>query len=270
MMLSRFIPFLVAVIFLGCKKDLEKNTTPLLVRMETTLGGETVTTTVQYNEGKPIMMQAIGSTGGSTVNVTTRFIRNSQGIIEMIIIKNPAYLTTFFADSIIYTLNYSAANSRYTSLINYLFFKNGIIEYDSTYFTYDATGVVTQATKVINNGSSPGYQEAERNEFTYDNGNLIRCKNYIANSLFLEQNVTYDNKINPMGFGKEWILIGSTRNNRKFEQASPNNATAVSFNRSGVISTITATYTYNLNNFPASKTDLLQNGSTQISTFYYE
>jgi hypothetical protein len=270
MMLRRFIPFLVAANFLSCEKNLQKNIIPLLARMETTSGGETVTTTIQYNDGKPILMQALGFSGGGSINVTTRVIRNSQGIIEKIIIKNPAYLTTFFADSIVYAVNYSTANSRYTSLVNYLFFKSGTTEYDSTYFSYDGANVVTQATKLINNGSSSGHQEAERNEFTYDNGNLIRCKNYIFSSLFLEQSVSYDNKINPMGFGKEWILIGSTRNNRKFEQSSPNNATTVSFNRSGVISTTTTTYTYNLNNLPASKTELLSNGSTQISTFYYQ
>lgn len=130
--------------------------------------------------------------------------------------------------------------------------------------------MVTRATKLINKGSSSGYQEAERNEFTYDNGNLIRCKNYISSALYLEQTVSYDNKINPMGFGKEWILIGSTRNNRKFEQSSPNNATTVSFNRNGVMSTTTTTYTYNLKDFPASKTDLLPDGSTRLSTFYYQ
>ena len=267
MMLNRFIPFLVGLVFLSCEKE---NDTLLLARMETTSGGETVTTTIQYNDGRPIVMQALGSSGGRNVNVTTRFIRNSQGIIEKIIIMNPAYLITLVTVSIVYTLNFSPAGNRYTSLVNYLFFKDGTNEHDSTYFTYDAAGVVTKATKLINKGSSPWYQEAERNEFTYDNGNLIRCKNYIFNSLFLEQNVTYDNKINPMGFGKEWILIGSTRNNRKFEQSSPNNATTVSFNQNRVTSTTTTTYTYNLNNLPASKTDLLPNGSTQLSTFYYQ
>lgn len=267
MMLYRSIPFLIGLVFLSCEKE---NDTSLLARMETKSGGETVTTTVQYSDGRPIVMQVSGSSGGSSVNVITQFIRNSEGIIEKIIIKNPLYLTTFVSDTIIYTLNFSRAENRYTSLVNYLFFKDGTKEHDSTYFTYDAAGVVMRATKIINKGSSPWYQEAERNEFTYENGNLIRCKNYIFNSLFLEQNVTYDNKINPMGFGKEWILIGSTRNNRKFEQSSPNNATTVSFNRNGVSSTTTTTYTYNVNNLPASKTDLLPNGSTQISTFYYQ
>lgn len=270
MIQSRFIPFLVAVIFLSCDKDVKEDSTPLLSRMETTSGGETVTTTVEYNDGKPIHMRALGSSGGKIVNVTTRFIRNGHGFIEKIIIKNPAYLTTFTIDSIIYTVNHSIANNRYTSLVNYLFFKDGTTEYDSTYFTYDAAGVVTKATKLRNNGATTGYQEAERNEFTYENGNLIRCKNYILNALYLEQNVTYDNKINPMGFGKEWILIGSTLNNRKFEQSSPNNATIVGFNRNGNTSTTTTTYTYNLNDFPGTKTDLLPNGSTQITTFYYQ
>ena len=130
--------------------------------------------------------------------------------------------------------------------------------------------MVNAGNKVDKQWLIAGHQEAERNEFTYDNGNLIRCKNYIFNALFLEQNVIYDNKVNPMGFGKEWILIGSTRNNRKFEQSSPNNATTVSFNRNGVTSTTTTTYTYNLKNFPASKTDLLPDGSTQLTTFYYQ
>jgi YD repeat-containing protein len=236
--------------------------------METTLGTETVTTTIQYVNGKPVFMQALGFSGGKAVNIATKIFRNAQGIIEKIIIKNPAYLATFLTDSIIYIINYSVVNNRYTSLINNLFFKNGATEYDSTYLTYDASGMVSQATKLINNGSG-GMQEGERNEFTYDNGNLIRCKNYILSSMFLEQNVIYDTRINPMGFGKEWVLIGSTRNNRKFEQSSLNNATTISYNQNGTVSTTTSTYTYNSYGYPSSKTDVLPNGSSQTSTYTY-
>jgi len=268
-MLTRYISFLSVVLILcSCEKDKEDHTT--LTKMETTLAGETVTTTLQYTGANLSFMQAIGTSLGRSVNVTTRFIRNSQGIIEKIVIKNPAYLTAFMTDSIIYTVNYSTTNNRYTSLVNYLFFKNGTIEHDSTYFTYDATGAVTQATKLIKTGSSGRYQEGERNEFTYDNGNLMRCKNYIFNSLYLEQNVTYDSKKNPMNFGKDWILIGSTRNNRRFEQSSSNNATSINYDQNGVTTTTTTTYTYFFNDLPASKTDILTNGSTQISTYYYQ
>lgn len=270
----RLTPFLLLAavpiaIGIACKKDHEEKPTTLLSKMETTLVGETVTTTIDYTDGKPVFIQALGSTGGRTVNTATRFIRNSNGIIEKIIIKNPGYLTTFLSDSIIYTIHYSTANSRYTSLVNYLFFKNGTTEYDSTYFTYDVSGTVTQATKLISTGSSSGYQEAERNEFTYENGNLMRCKNYILSSLFLEQNVTYDSKANPMGFGKEWILIASTRNNRRFEQSSVNNPTTVSYDQNGTVSTTSSTYTYNVKGYPASKTDVLSNGSTQTSIYTY-
>lgn len=267
-MLNRFTVFLSIVLLVSCDKDPVKE--PLLARMETTLNGETVTTTVAYNKnGKPILMQALGSTGGNPINVTTRLIRNAQDLIEKIIIKNPAYLTTFTTDSIIYHVNYSTAHSRYISMVNYLYFRNGTTEYDSTYFNYDAAGTVVQATKLITTGSSGIYQEAERNEFTYASGNLLRCKNYIFSSLFLEQNVTYDAKSNPMGFGKEWILIGSTRNNRKFEQSSPNNAIAISFTRNGTVSTTTSTYIYSPDGYPVTKTDVLSNGSIQTSTYYY-
>lgn len=196
----------------------------------------------------------------------------SAYVVSFFLRTNPQYLNTFNSDSIIYTTNYSAAYDRYTSLVNYLFFKSGITEYDSTYFTYDASGTVTKATKLMNNnnGSLPGFQEAERNEFTYENGNLMRCKNYILSSLFLEQTVKYDTKVNPMGFGTEWILIGSTRNNRKFEQSSPNNATVINYIKNGTMSTIAATFTYLPNNFPASKTETLVNGQQQTSIFTYQ
>lgn len=268
-MLVRFIYFITIILLVSCKKERIDEAVPHLAKMETTLAGETVTTTIEYQNDKPVFMQASGSTGGRTVNITTRFLRNAQGIIEKIIIKNPAYLTTFTVDSIIYYVNYSTANSRYASMVNYLFFSNGTIEYDSTYFTYDPAGMISQATKLTTTGSSGTYQEAERNEFTFTNGNLIRCKNYITNSLFLEQTVVYDAWSNPMGFGSEWILIGSTRNNRKFEQSSPNNAITISFNRNGTVSTTTTTYTYHVNGYPATKTDVLSNGSIQTSTYYY-
>jgi hypothetical protein len=154
-------------------------------------------------------------------------------------------------------------------MVNYLFFRNGTTEYDSTYFTYDAAGLVIQATKLINTGSAGGYQEGERNEFTYAGNNLIRCKNYMFSSLFLEQNVVYDAMVNPMGFGKEWILIGSTRNNRNFERSSSNNPTTVSFNVNGNVSTTATTYTYRPDGLPATKTDVLSNGSIQTTTYYY-
>lgn len=268
-MLIRFTFVLLVVLLLSCNKDGVEETR--LARMETVTAGETVTTTIQYNQhGRPVLMHALGSNGGRVVNLTTRFIRNVQGIIEKIIIKTPNYLTPFTVDSIIYHVNYSTANSRYTSMVNYLFWRNGTVEYDSVYFTYDVAGMVTQATKVINTGSSGAYQEAERNEFTYVNGNLIRCKNYLFNSLNLEQNVAYDAWSNPMGFGKEWILIGSTRNNRRFEQSSPNNAITISYNVNGSVSTTTSTYIYNLNGYPATKSDVLSNGSIQTSTYYYQ
>ena len=269
-MVVRLLPFLLLVVFLSCKKESVKPISPLLSKMETTLAGEVVATTIEYNnDGKPVFMQALGSTAARPVNIITRFVRNAQGTIQKIIIKNPQYLNTFNTDSIIYTTSYSGTNGRYTSMVNYLFHKNGTTEYDSTYFTYDAAGTVTKATKLRNNGSLPGFAEVERNEFTYENGNLMRCKNYILSSLFLEQTVTYDTKVNPMGFGTEWILIGSTRNNRKFEQSSPNNATVISYTQNGTTSTITATFTYLLNDFPTSKTETLANGQQQTSIFTY-
>ena len=73
-----------------------------------------------------------------------------------------------------------------------------------------------------------------------------------------------------MGFGMEWILIGSTRNNRKFEQSSPNNATVINYIRNGTTSTITASFTYLLNDLPASKTETLADGKQQTSIFTYQ
>jgi len=212
-------------------------------------------------------MLASGMSAGKSVNTGTLFMRNAQGIIERIIVKNPTYLTTFTSDSIVYQIHYSSALNRYASMVNDLFFKSGNKEHDSTYFTYDIHGYVVQATKLINDGTTT--KEAERNEFSYNGENLIRCQNYMLNSLKLIQSNSYDNKMNPMGFGKEWILIGSTLNNRRFEQSSTNNATIINFDRNGTMSSTTMEYTYNSNNLPVKRTSTVS-GDIQIVTYFYQ
>gem|GEM_PF-3150743 len=264
---------LCLILWLSCKKNKDATVPlPLLAKIESTLNGETVTITTQFSAGKIVLMEVAGTSAGKPVYVLTKLIRNPEGIIQKIVIKNPVYLTTFSTDSIVYTVIYSGAEKRYTSMVNHLFYKTGATEVDSTFFSYDDAGKVKQAIKLANEMGGQGFKEVERNEFTYNRDNLIRCKNYQLNSLFLEQTVEYDNSVNPLAFNKEWILIGSTRNNRRFEQSSFNNATTLTYNynQNGSTSTTTMTYTYNASNLPASRIDNLPNGSIQTVTYHYQ
>ena len=269
-MTAKFIFLLFILIWFSCKKKDQHIIAPLplLSKMVSTLAGETVTTTLEYSEGKVTSMLMSGTSAGKSVNTNTIFIRNAEGIIEKIIIRNPTYLTTFTSDSIVYTVHYSPSSNRYTSLINDLFYINGNTEYDSTYFTYDATGSIVQATKLIKDGSAASFKEGERNEFTYSGRNLIRCTNYILNSFYLEQSVDYDNKINPVALDRDGILLGSTRNNRRFEQSSFNNATVINYNQNGRTTSTIMSYTYNENNLPATRTNEVSTGSQTVTYFY--
>jgi len=266
----KFIILLSSILWFSCKKANHglPVSAPLLSRTVTILAADTLTTTLEYSGGKVTLMVASGTSGGKSVNANTRFIRNTQGIIEKVIIKNPAYLTTFTSDSIVYEIHYSSTLNRYANIVNDLFFKNGNKEHDSTYFSYDVQGYLVQATKLVNDGST--IKEGERNEFTYSGDNLIRCKNYIFNSLYLVQSNVYDNKINPMSFGKEWILIGSTRNNRRFEQSSSNNATTINYDQNGTASSTTMNYTYTSNNLPVKRTNTSANGEIQTVIYFYQ
>jgi hypothetical protein len=266
----KFILLLSSILWFSCKKNDQGPpvSVPALSKTVTALSGDTLTTTLEYSGGKVTLILASGTSAGKSVNTNTRFIRDAQGIIEKIIIKNPAYLTTFTSDSIVYEVHYSPSLNRYTGMVNDLFLKTGSKEHDSTYFTYDAQGYLVQATKLINDGSTT--KEGERNEFIYNGDNLIRCKNYIVSSLYLVQSNVYDNKMNPMGFGKEWILIGSTRNNRRFEQSSSNNATTITYETNGTISSTTMNYIYNANNLPVKRTNTVANGDIQTVTYSYQ
>jgi hypothetical protein len=266
----KFILLLSSFLWFSCKKTNHNLflSAPLLSKTVTSVAGDTLTTTLEYSGGKVTLMRTSGTSAGKSVNTNTLIIRNAQGIIETIVIKNPAYLTTFTSDSIVYEIHYSSASHRYANMVNDLFLKNGNKEHDSTYFDYDAQGNLVQATKLINDGST--IKEGERNEFTYGRDNLIRCKNYIFSSLFLVQSNIYDNKINPMGFGKEWILIGSTRNNRRFEQSSFNNATTISYDQNGTTSSTTMNYAYNANNLPEKRTNTSTSGEIQTVTYFYQ
>jgi hypothetical protein len=272
-MFARFLFLLLAIALLSCSKNNTDNATaPLLKKTVTILAGDTLTTTLDYSGGKVTHILTSRITAGGVVLTSTRFVRTAGGAVEKIIIKNPTYLTSFTSDSIVYAVHHSTADNRYTSMVNNLFFINGNKEYDSTYFTYDGAGNVVLATKVFTDANTTAFKEAERNEFTYSNGNLLKCKNYMLGAFFLEQSVVYDDKVNPMAFGKDWILVGSTRNNRRFEQSSLSNPTTISFHikQTGNTSTTKMAYTYNGYNTPANRTDTLPDGRVQTVLYYYE
>src|SRR5829696_746591 len=124
---------LLAVILFSCKKnDLGTPSLPLLTKTISVSGSDTLTTNFAYAGGKVSFMLVAGMSSGKPVSNETRFVRHPSGILQKIIMRNPAYLATFKSDSIVYKVNYETTSNRYTSLVNQLFFLNGNVEYDST------------------------------------------------------------------------------------------------------------------------------------------
>lgn len=201
-------------------------------------------------------------------NGETRVVRNGQGNIQYIILKEQAGSTT---DSLLYTVNFNSGTGRYTSkiLIEVL---QGTTYKDSIVYSYNSSGQITEELNYISVNNSP-YQQWSKNLFTYNNGNLVEFRGFLMDyntNAFVQKSqilIEYDNKQSPLVLGAEGVVLD------EINFVSPNNVTRAVVNdldEPANNETVTYNYVYNDKNKPATATITLSSLGLPIPvTFYY-
>lgn len=242
--------------------------TGLLTRNVFVAGADSIMVDYGYDAAKRLTTYTYATTGGG--NSSKRIVRNSTGIITQYITKSEDLLSSNI-DSTVTTLNYNAAQSRYTYGITVFEFQS-IMYKDSSAFTYDGSGNLLAKTSYLSGGPAP-YQAYQKTEYTYTAGNVSSEKYFSPNTtgtgwnLEATYNYVYDSKVNPVKLGTEAMIVlddGSYFGN--------NNVTTLNFidgtDPSGNFSLVT-TYTYNNTNKPSGGTTVENPGSATYSLRYY-
>ena len=198
----------------------------------------------------------------------TRVVRNSQGIITRIILKNEANSAT---DSLEYQVYFNTGNGRYAAKV-FTEEEQGVIYKDSIVYSYNASGQISEELSYISIDNSP-YEEWSKTLYSYTNGNLTGYQGYFMNYntnayVQLSQiDIEYDNNQSPLVLGAEGILL------EQINLVSPNNvtrATVSDLEEPANNETVTYTYTYNDKNKPATGSITFQSVGLPIPiTFYY-
>jgi hypothetical protein len=202
---------------------------------------------------------------GSTSVTQERTERNSQGIIQRLIIKAEQYQQAGL-DSIVTVIEYSSG--RYTSKVTTI--DLGIVIFrDSVALIYDAQGkVITE--KIYDDLATGTYEENSKIDYTYSGDNIATIRQYSYDGSTYSLVVTYsydeyDNKISPMNIGFEAFVFDSPA------MYSSNNPTKSSISDGISSQTFTTSYTYNSVNKPLTGTSVIQPGnSTATATYYYQ
>lgn len=268
--------FFVCTLLFACTKEesLEDgNKGGLLVRAVSKVGGDSTATLYGYDgRERLILYQTVSAFQGTSNATEYRFVRNSAGIIQQVVLKS-TFFATVGLDSLVYILNYDPVRQRYTSRVA-VYDLFGFSIRDSTAFAYDAAGRVIAEETFIDDGVSGGYGESVRTVYTYDGqGNIIKftTSEYDAASgtyePALETTLEYDAKVNPLQLSIEAFVIGnpsmtSAHNPTKIEQRDLTN---------GDTEQTTITYTYNNQNKPETATATVSSlgGVPLVFTYYY-
>ena len=270
----------VAGILSACQKEAsleDPNATPgtggttptgLLTRNVFVAGGDSIMVDYGYDAAKRLTNFTYATTGGG--NSSKRIVRNGAGIITQYISKGEDLLSSGI-DSTVTSLNYNAAQSRYTYSIT-LFDYQGITYKDSSAFTYDGSGNLTTKTAYLTSGPAP-YQVYQKTEYTYVSGNVSSEKYYSPDAtgtgweLEATYNYTYDSKVNPVKLGTEAMIVlddASYFGNNNVTMLDYVDGTDPSFNFS-----LNTTYTYSNTNKPSGGTTVETPGSASYTLRYY-
>ena len=211
-----------------------------------------------------------GVVDGDNFTGETRLVRNTQGIVQNVVTKS-SDLLGLGIDSMVYSVHYNTGSSRYTSSV--LTFKDaGIIIKDSTAYSYNAGGKLSQSEEFFDDGVSGGYSKLSKTEYSYDAaGNVTKVKNYgyddntALYEAYDEDVYQYDTKINPVILGNEAFLLGDPL------FASPNNVTKDTYTDlldASYNDIVTNVYTYNTNNKPVTATITYQSEGVPYPVAY--
>jgi len=238
----------------------------LLQKLVSKSGLDSSTLEFGYNSSKNLVtLNTIDVTSGTTSVTQERVERNSQGIIQRLIIKDEQYQQVGL-DSVVTVMEYSSG--RYTSKVTML--DLGIVIFrDSVALIYDAQGkVITE--RIYDDLATGSYEENSKIEYTYSGNNIATIKQYSYDGTTYSLVVTYsydeyDNKVSPMNIGFDAFVFDAPA------LYSANNPTKSSIADSGSSQTFTTTYTYNSANKPLTGTSIIQPGnSIATATYYYQ
>ena len=265
---------LVASILFSCQKEIDfantnggsgGTTDALLQKLVSRSGSDSSTLEFGYNTSKKLMtLNTIDVTSGTTSLTRERVERNSQGIIQRLIIKDDQY-QQLGLDSVVTVMEYSSG--RYISKVTTI--DLGIVVFsDSVALIYDAGGkVVTE--RIYDDLATGNYEENSKIDYAYSGNNIVTIKQYSYDGSTYSLVVTYsydeyDNKVSPMNIGFEAFVFDSPA------MFSFNNPTKSSISDTGSSETFTTTYTYNSANKPLTAMSAIQPGnSTATATYYY-
>jgi|SRR6476646_2612096 len=236
------------------------------------------TRTFRYDSQNRLVWFSNTSTKANEFEDTSAIVRDAQGIIKQIVYRSDTSrkFPDPALDSVVYTLNYDAATSKYTyKLLQYKSFK--VAFKDSTFYKYDAQNrIVTETTNYFDYKTTKTYQPASKSDYTYDaNGNLttintIYYKVTSTSDYPFQINYTYDTtSVNLLNLGNEAIVVGLPQYYSAHMPATmigtyPQNP---EFNQS-----LTYNYTYNTKYRPlkANITDAANNNAKSSMAFTYQ
>jgi hypothetical protein len=260
---------LFAVLCSSCSKDNDtKSSTGAkkLTKLVSTDGTYTTTILFGYDAGgKLATMRQSETGGGSTSDEGFRIVRKTDGTIDKVVFKSDRN-----TDST--TLTITTSGQQYTSM-QWIEDPGPHAVTKRVNFTYDSQGKIAEATEtdIIGNQTDP----KSRYNFTYQNNNLTSIKVYRisggTNILFYDYSLEYDQKVNPIGFGNEWVLL-SFISGGSFVQGSANNFTKMTLKQVGSSSpdlVYTLSYTYNDQNMPTKATGNSNTAGDPAETYTY-
>jgi len=242
------------------------NSGTVLTKIVSKSGTDSSSLLFGFNSSQQLMtLDAISTSGGTTSITNERVERNSQGVIQKLIIKNGQYRQAGL-DSVETLIGYSSG--RYVSKVTVIDLGGSLFR-DSIALIYDGNGkVVTEET--FDDLGSGNYDTTRKTNYTYSGNNIssIKIYNYDASSssYTLQETFTYDeydDKISPMTIGNEAFVFDSP------ELYSANNPTKSSVSVSGSTQTYTTTYAYNSANRPGAATSIILPPDTTITATYY-
>ena len=271
------IPLVAAfasITLFSCQKEVDSvnsggndgTTDALLQKIVSKSGSDSSTLEFGYNSsGKLMTLNTTDVTSGTTSLTRERVERNSQGIIQKLIIKDDVYQQAGL-DSVVTTIEYNAG--RYISKVTVI--DLGIVVFrDSVALIYDAGGNVT-TERIYDDLGTGSYEENAKIDYTYSVNNIATIKQYSYDGSAYSLVVTYsydeyDNKVSPMNIGFDAFVFDSPA------MFSSNNPTKSSIADSGSSQTFATTYTYNSANEPLTAASTIQPGSsTATATYYYQ
>ncbi|HEX7905361.1 MAG TPA: hypothetical protein VF487_15920 [Chitinophagaceae bacterium] len=240
----------------------------LLTKLVSKSGSDSSSISFGYNAAKKLTtLDFFTLSNGQSAEINERAERNSQGIIQRVIIKSDVYQQAG-VDSAITVVGYNGG--KYTSKVT-SFDLVVIVLKDSVALAYDAAGKVSSERSFTDVGGA--YEEYQKVEYTYSGNNLASIKYYSYDAstpgYTLVETFTYDqydSKASPIYFGYEAFVLGSpfffSSNNPLKSTITATGSTAQNY---------TTTYTYNAANKPLTATSIIQPGNAiTTGTYYYQ